>query len=169
LAGEEMSEITAAQAGSQNRCAFLDMLAWSEGTSTDPVTQDRGYDVLVTGINGPARFASYATFPDILVVVNSAGLESTAAGRYQLLNHNYQYYSAFLKLYDFGPLTQDLIALQQIRERGALPVIDAGNFAQAVQLCNNIWASLPGSPYGQPVHTIDVVQAQYVAAGGTLC
>lgn len=162
-----MSEITAAQAGGQNLCAFLDMLSWSEGTVTDPVTQDRGYDVLVTGINGPQRFDSYATFPDVLVEVNHNGLYSTAAGRYQLLEHNYQYYSAFLKLFDFGPLTQDLIALQQIRERQAIPVILQGNFTLAVQMCNTIWASLPGSPYGQPVHTMDDVLAQYTAAGGT--
>lgn len=164
-----MSQITAAQAGSQNRCAFLDMLAWSEGTVNDPVTQDRGYDVLVTGINGPQRFASYTAFPGIMVQVNHSGLFSSAAGRYQLLKHNYQYYSNLLKMYDFGPLTQDYIAIQQIRERNALPLIDAGNFSGAVDLCNNIWASLPGSPYGQPTHTMDIVQAQYVASGGTVC
>ena len=43
-----------------NRRAFLDMLAYSEGTSTSPATKDRGYDVIVTGIDGkPEIFTDY--------------------------------------------------------------------------------------------------------------
>jgi muramidase (phage lysozyme) len=163
-----MTRITAAQAGGQNRVAFLDMLASSEGTATDPATQDDGYDVLVTGINGPARFASYATFPGVLVTVNHAGLKSTAAGRYQLLERYWLAYSQSLHLPDFSPISQDLIALQQIRERAALPFIDAGNFAKAVALCSNIWASLPGNNYAQHQNTLTDLEAAYVAAGGVL-
>lgn len=163
-----MPRITVAQAGSQNRIAFLDMLAASEGTATDPATQDDGYDVLVTGINGPARFTNYAAHPDILVVVNHTGLESTAAGRYQLLYRYWVAYQASMKLPDFGPISQDLIALQQIRERAALPFIDVGNFQKAVALCSNIWASLPGNDYRQHTNTLTDLESVYVAAGGTL-
>jgi muramidase (phage lysozyme) len=163
-----MPRITAVQAGSQNRCAFLDMLATSEGTSTDPVTQDDGYDVLVTGVNGPARFDSYATHPDILVVVNSAGLESTAAGRYQELHENWVVYHPQLNLPDFGPISQDLMALQQIRETGALPYIDMGCIAKAIALCSHLWASLPGNNYGQHQNHEDTLIATYQGFGGTL-
>ena len=41
------------------------------------------------------------------------------------------------------------MALQQIKERGALPMIDRGDIRQAIDRCSNIWASLPGAGYGQ--------------------
>jgi muramidase (phage lysozyme) len=163
-----MPRISADQAGGVNRCAFLDMIGFSEGTVNDPATQDDGYDVLVTGMNGPQRFSSYADHPDILVTVNTSGLQSTAAGRYQLLYRYWQAYKAQLNLPDFSPVSQDLVALQQIRERGALPYIDSGDFAHAVLLCSNIWASLPGNGYGQHQNTVALLQGAYQAAGGQL-
>lgn len=36
----------------QNIAAFLDMLAVSEGTANHPLTKNRGYDVIVTGLDG---------------------------------------------------------------------------------------------------------------------
>ena len=42
--------------------------------------------------------------------------------------------------------SQDAVALQQIKERGALPMIDRGDIRQATDRCSNIWASLPGMP-----------------------
>ena len=41
-----------------------------------------------------------------------------------------------------------LPALQQIKERGALPMIDS-DIRQAIDRCSNIWASLPGAGYGR--------------------
>ena len=52
-------------------------------------------------------------------------------------------------LKDFSPKSQDAVALQQIKERGALPMIDRGDIRQAIDCCSNIWASLPGAGYGQ--------------------
>ena len=49
--------------------------------------------------------------------------------------------------------SQDAVALQQIKERGALPMIDRGDIRQAIDRCSNIWASLPGAGYGQFEHT----------------
>ena len=54
-------------------------------------------------------------------------------------------------LKDF-PKSQDAVALQQIKERGALPMIDRGDIRQAIDRCSNIWASLPGAGYGQFEH-----------------
>ena len=50
------------------------------------------------------------------------------------------------------PKSQDAVALQQIKERGALPMIDRGDIRQAIDRCSNIWASLPGAGYGQFEH-----------------
>lgn len=51
-------------AGGRNALAFLDMLAWSEGTSTSPATAMDGYDVIVTGIDRkPEVFKDFTDHP----------------------------------------------------------------------------------------------------------
>ena len=52
------------------------------------------------------------------------------------------------------------MALQQIKERGALPAIDRGDIRQAIDRCSNIWASLPGAGYGQFEHKADSLIAK---------
>ena len=59
----------------------------------------------------------YADHPRVLVDLPKLKIQSTAAGRYQLLRRYYDAYKKTLGLKDFSPLSQDLIALQQIRER----------------------------------------------------
>ena len=143
-----------------NRGAFLDMIAFSEGTARVPDSDD-GYRVIVGG----KTFASYADHPRVLVDLGR-GLKSTAAGRYQLLARYWDAYRRTLALSDFGPASQDVVALQQIRERGALADIDAGRVSQAVAKVRNIWASLPGAGYGQREESLDKLVAAYRTAGG---
>ena len=52
------------------------------------------------------------------------------------------------------------MALQKIKERGALPMIDRGDIRQAIDRCSNIWASLPGAGYGQFEHKADSLIAK---------
>ena len=156
-----------------NRTAFLDMLAVSEGTSTSPVTKNSGYDVIVTGADGkPEIFTDYGTHPFAngrkSKVINSKGLTSNASGRYQFMLKDYAHYSKQLGLKDFGPESQDKRALQLIRERGALPLIDIGQFVLAVARVKNLWASLPGAGYGQPEHKIEKLVAAYRESGGVI-
>lgn len=148
----------------KQRKAFLDMLAWSEGTDkTGQPTKNRGYDVIVGG----SLFSSYADHPRKLITLNPK-LKSTAAGRYQLLARWWDAYRKQLGLKDFSPASQDQVALQQIKERGALPLIDSGNIRQAIDRCSNIWASLPGAGYGQFEHNADNLIAKFKAAGGVV-
>ena len=56
--------------------------------------------------------------------------------------------------------------MQQIKERGALPMIDRGDIRQAIDRCSNIWASL-GAGYGQFEHKADSLIAKFKEAGGT--
>lgn len=163
-----MARIPIDPVGGMNLLAFLDMLAWSEGTSISPHSRDDGYDVIVGGLDSPNRFTSYADHPGVLVTVNRKGLKSTAAGRYQLLQRYWKVYRAQLRLADFGPVSQDKVAMQQIRERGALGDIAAGRIPDAISRCRNIWASLPGAGYGQREHALDDLLAHYLAAGGRL-
>jgi muramidase (phage lysozyme) len=156
-----------------NRKAFLDMLAYSEGTSTSPATKCNGYDVIVTGRDGlPETFTDFSDHPfnkgRASKVINSKGLTSNASGRYQFMLRDWKHYRDLLRLPDFGPNSQDLWALQLIRERGALMAIDNGEFDSAVVRCKNIWASLPGAGYGQPEHEIAKLERAYLMAGGAL-
>ena len=92
----------------------------------------------------------------------------TGAGRYQLLSRWWDAYRKQLGLKDFSPKSQDAVALQQIKERGALPMIDRGIIRQAIDRCSNIWASLPGAGYGQFEHKADSLIAKFKEAGGTV-
>lgn len=160
-----MAQITPQQAGGVNVVAFLDMLAWSEGTDNGrQATKDRGYDVIVGG----QLFNGYADHPRVLVDLPRLKIQSTAAGRYQLLRRYFDAYRRTLGLNDFSPLSQDLIALQQIRERRALPLIQAGKITEAIAAVRNIWASLPGAGYGQHEHKLDNLLAIYRKAGGVI-
>jgi muramidase (phage lysozyme) len=133
--------------------SFLDLIAFSEGTSIHPLTQNDGYDVIVTGVDGPKIFTDYSDHPfahgGFVTVRLVPLLQSSAAGRYQVLARYWNAYKAMLKLPDFGPQSQDAVAIQQIRERKALPMIEAGDVQGAIKACSNIWASFPGNTYAQ--------------------
>ena len=125
------------------RKAFLDMLAWSEGTDNGrQKTRNHGYDVIVGG----ELFTDYSDHPRKLVTLNPK-LKSTGAGRYQLLSR--WWWDTYIAAWPERLLSesQDAVALQQIKERGALPMIDRGDIRQAIDRCSNIWASLPGAGY----------------------
>lgn len=145
----------------QNRKAFLDMIAFAEGTIL--FGDQNGYDVIVGG----SLFESYKDHPRKLVVVRR-GLQSTAAGRYQILARIFDHYRQTLNLPDFSPDSQDKIALQLIRECKALGDIDAGRFDEAVNKCKSRWASLPGAGYAQPEKQLNDLRLAYLRAGGEI-
>ena len=76
--------------------------------------------------------------------------------------------TAAVYLKDFSPKSQDAVALQQIKERGALPMIDRGRYPSAIDRCSNIWASLPGAGYGQFEHKADSLTVKFKEAAGTV-
>lgn len=151
------------QAINAQRTAFLNMLAWSEGTDKPgQPTRNRGYDVIVGG----SLFSGYADHPRKLIDLPRLKIKSTAAGRYQLLARYWDAYRKQLGLKDFSPTSQDAVALQQIKERRALQFIDDGYIRQAIDRCSNIWASLPGAGYGQHEHKVENLLKKFKEAGG---
>lgn len=153
---------------SKNRKALLDTIAYSELGSWILTHSDDGYNVLVGSTpNNIMLFNGYSDHPNKLVHIRT-GLDSTAAGRYQLLHKFYVAYCQLLGLHDFSKDSQDQIALQQLKEKGALACIDQGNFAGAIAKANTIWASLPGSPYNQHTNSYDELLVVYQMYGGTL-
>lgn len=146
---------------SKNLIAFLDLIAWAEGTAGKG---DDGYNDIVD----PAGFFDdYSSHPHQLVQVN-ARIKSTAAGRYQLLSRYYEHYKKQLGLPDFSPLSQDKIAIQQIKEQRALDDILCGRIDQAIEKTCNIWASFPGAGYKQREHSLSAMREQFWKLGGTL-
>ena len=147
-----------------NQSAFLSSIAFSEGTSLIP-NSDNGYMVLVGSTpTHPLLFTSYADHPRIL----NTALDSTAAGRYQLLERYYDAYKLMLDLPDFSPDSQDTIALRQIYESGAADDVANGNFTSAIAKVAHLWASLPGAAYGQHTNTFAQVAKAYTDAGGVI-
>lgn len=161
---------------SPNLRAFLDMIAHSELGPELLAESDDGYDVLVGSTPGHVHlFDSYADHPRQLITIRikardgtHVDVQSTAAGRYQILARYFDVYRVQLGLPDFDHDAQDLIALQMIRECRAVGDIDAGAFSLAVRKCASRWASLPGANYGQHENQIADLTAAFVAAGGTL-
>ena len=135
--------------------AFLDTLAFSEGTKDH-------YNYIFTFVT----FKSYADHPR--KVVCAGKLCSSAAGRYQFLSKTWDKLAADLGLADFTPPNQEKATLEIIRRQGVYPAVEKSssykNFAKAVKALNPVWASLPGSPYGQPTHTLARLWAVYQAA-----
>ena len=125
-------------------------------------TRNHGYDVIVGG----ELFTDYSDHPRKLVTLNPK-LKSTGAGRYQLLSRWWDAYRKQLGLKDFSPKSQDAVALQQIKERGALPMIDRGDIRLA-----STAAAISGLPAGRwlwgRLVQADSLIAKFKEAGGTV-
>jgi muramidase (phage lysozyme) len=134
--------------------AFMDTLAYSEGTKDH-------YNYIFTFVT----FNSYADHPR--KVICSGKLCSSAAGRYQFLSKTWDPLAADLGLKDFTPPSQEIAGVELVRRAGAYELAlksdKYANFTAAVGKLNTIWASLPGSPYGQPTHTIAALWKAYQA------
>lgn len=144
--------------------AFLDLIAWSEGTDNGrQPTNNHGYDVIVGG----KLFYDYSKHPGVYVKLNPR-LTSSAAGRYQILEKFAKHYMKQLRLPDFGPDSQDKIAIQLIKECKALDDIYAGRIHSAVYKCRSRWASLPGAGYGQHEQKVEKLIAVFEKAGGVV-
>jgi muramidase (phage lysozyme) len=157
-----------------NLVAFLDTIGYSEGTTTSTVTKNKGYDVIVIGLDGKREvFTDYSDHPFAnnrrkSKVINKAGLISSASGKFQIELHWWTIYKKLLHLPDFSPRSQVLYTIQQIEEQRAYDDVIAGRFELAVSKCANIWASLPGANYpGQHMQKVADLKKAYQAAGGS--
>jgi lysozyme len=144
--------------------AFRDVIAYSEGTDKPSVqlSHNHGYDVIVGG----SLFTDYSHHPRKLVKLPRYNISSTAAGRYQFIWPTWKALAQRLHLQDFSPVSQDAGCDELLRECGAAPMLDQGKFDDACYRANKIWASLPGSPYGQRTEKIATLRAIFRAAGG---
>ena len=93
------------------------MLAWSEGTDNGrQKTRNHGYDVIVGG----ELFTDYSDWPSQTCHAEP----KTQINRRRTLPASFPLVGCLPQaviLKDFSPKSQDAVALQQIKERGALP------------------------------------------------
>ncbi len=138
--------------------AMLNTIAFTEGTAGRG-----GYD----GYNVTFAyhyFSSCVRHPDL--AIRSGSYTSTAAGRYQFLYATWR----GLGLPNFEPNNQDKGGMKLIAQRGVtLPTtraLTATEFANAMSRLNKEWASLPGSPYGQPTYSLATTRKKYCSFAG---
>ncbi|MEG4488342.1 glycoside hydrolase family 104 protein [Microcoleus sp. D2_18a_B4] len=114
--------------------AFLDTIAAAEGTASPD-----GYRIQYTG----TKFVSFQDHPREMRCGRRYGkkLCSDAAGRYQFLSTTWDRFAKKFGVRDFSPENQDLMAIELIREKGALEDIEAGRLEAAVRKLAYIWPS----------------------------
>lgn len=124
--------------------AFLDVIAFAEGT-----LHDDGYKTLYGG----GLFHDFSDHPRLVIKRKhkSRKLNSSAAGRYQILAKSWDRIARKFDIKDFSPVNQDRAALALIKQSGALKYVVSGDFENAIKRVKYLWASLPGSNYKQPI------------------
>ncbi|CAB4139215.1 hypothetical protein UFOVP348_47 [uncultured Caudovirales phage] len=122
---------------------FLDFLGRAEGAD---------YNTIVGG----SKFSDFRAHPRVVGLRTAEG-PSTAAGKYQIVGTTYDEIAPKLGIRDFTPDSQDRIAVELIRRKGALEDVRSGNFDAAISKLGGTWASLPSSPYSQPKRSAEWV------------
>lgn len=124
--------------------AFLALIRYTEGA---------GYHTLFGG----EKFDSLADHPRRVITKTLGGkpIASSAAGAYQFLKSTWDECAKALDLPDFSERSQDIAALFLIDRRRALDHVIVAQWEKAIIGCNREWASLPGSPYGQPTKSME--------------
>ena len=169
--------------------AFLDLIAWSEGTQTHPLTKDNGYDVIASGVDGLHVFTDYSCHPfttgrkpivvreeqqpqygpekdkngNAVLLIHGMIPEiiSTASDRYQIILPTWEHLREAARVGTFSPMNQDLAAVKLIEEAHATESIVNGRLPMAFQLVSNTLASFPGNLYGQGGHSADELLSYY--------
>ncbi|MCZ2393271.1 MAG: glycoside hydrolase family 104 protein [Chitinophagales bacterium] len=158
----------------QNMKAFLWMIRFAEGTATangyrityayEKVLNDLSDHPYITGEwKGKTLPDAYCKGAGL-----KSGCKSTAAGAYQITVSTWRPLKKALGLPDFSPHSQDLAAIELIRQKGAIKDIESGNIEKAISKVRHIWASLPGNTSGQPQQKLAALKTIYKTAGGNL-
>ncbi|MGN6525348.1 MAG: paar repeat-containing protein [Burkholderiaceae bacterium] len=145
--------------------AFLDMIAWAEGGD-----YDLKYGGVVGRKNDKWRITDFSLPPG-----PGADGSTTASGRYQINVANWtENGKKKMGITDFSPHSQDLIAVEGLRQVHAIDAVLAGDMDEAIPRASRTWNSLPqGKDKGNRVAGQHYVSwndaiAKFQACGGTL-
>ena len=148
-------------------CAFLDTISWAETGTTD-----RSTSYTYIAFKGADRIKTFSTHPFVdtgvkpssnCAFIPSLGRRicSSASGRYQVTDFNFQELKSKGIVEDFSPVSQDAIALYYIKNKGALNDVLEGRFEKAVCKVGNVWASFPCNSYNQPQKGVSKLKEIY--------
>jgi len=137
--------------------AFLDTIAWAEGTF-----EEDGYRKMYTN----KYFKSFDKHPGKIHygIINGRRVGSTAAGRGQFLESTWNRLQEKHGFEDFNPLNQDKAMVALLKEAGAYELILSGSIDdlhKAILRSGKIWAGLPGNDYNQNPKMLPDVLANY--------
>jgi muramidase (phage lysozyme) len=156
----------------KNVKAFLDTLAKVEGGDYHAKF---GYGWATGWKSGKWTFSDESTHPG-----PGYGGSTTASGRYQITKATWSELSIkAMGLSDFSPGTQDLIAVELLRNVSAIEPLIGSDLKTAVGKASKKWEALPmgpglanrpinGKPSGQPYTEYDEVEKIYKGFGGTV-
>jgi muramidase (phage lysozyme) len=146
----------------ENVKAFLNVIRKCEGTDAKD-----GYSYLFgSNPRNKRRFTDFSKHPKLSFPFGKT--TSSAAGAYQIMGYTYDDLVDKLGITDFSPESQDLMACERISYRNCLQKLIDGKFEEVINGCNKEWASLPNSPYGQPVKTMQFCKDLYIKFGGKI-
>ena len=156
--------------------AFLYTIAASEGTLDKNGRIEYGRIVKGLVVNSPfdrsmigkrdVVITDFSRHPEILVKCNNRGLQSSAAGFLQAIRKTWKMAVLTMGITDFSPHSQELVAVELIRQRGAMSYILRGDLAGAFKnsKLRLEWASFPGAGYGQHENSLAKLQAVFSSA-----
>lgn len=142
------------------RRAYLEFIAWCEGTDKVIDKNPQGYDVLFGG----GKFGNFAQHPRKRI--SAGGYTSSAAGRYQIMDFTEDWLLQNLTFppngKSFHPEFQDQRCLYLIHaKRKALDEVDKDDFKGFCNICSWEWASILPSRYGQGYLTQKQMEQAY--------
>jgi muramidase (phage lysozyme) len=140
--------------------AALNTISKAEGTAKGTRNVQDPYSTIV----GYTSFSDFNDHPRQYV----RSQNSTAAGKYQVLDHVWDEVSKAVGIPDFSPTSQDIFAVARIDQRGGLEPLLKGDFSTFSDKVKKEWASFPGANYkGQGMRSAAQVEQwfnEYVAA-----
>lgn len=100
--------------------------------------------------------SDFSRHPRIDVEWRKGAKTSSAAGAFQVILPTWQGAAATMGITDFSPLSQQLVAVELLRQRGAIPYLLNNDLPGALKntSLSKEWASFAGAGYGQGEHSV---------------
>ena len=142
------------------RKAFLDMLAWSEGTDNGRQKNQKSWLWRHCRRRAITDYSDHSSQTYYAKPKTQINRRRTPPASFLLVD-----VTAQLGLKDFSPKVRTLWHCSRLRS-GALPGDWSWWYPSGNRPLRNIWASLPGAGYGQFEHKADSPIAKFKEAGG---
>ena len=138
--------------------AMLDGIAAAEGADWGTLVYDKP---------GTQTIRDFSQHPGITRdrIINGKRTKSSAAGRFQIIKKTWNGAAVRAQgLTDFTPQSQELAAIELLRQRGALDDLLAGNLKGAMEKAGKEWAGIPNSSLAKAHNQNSAKEAAFLSA-----